>query len=271
MRPFSVSRAALGVYAVLFCIAMLLPLALVVIVSLTNGGHIAFPPTQFGFKWIGRAFTDGQFRAAFRFSAELALITTVISGVIGVMGAYALERFRVPGKPFIIVLASLSLFVPHILLALGFLRMFAQLGIATAPLGLIGGDVGITLPFVLGLTLSGFKGLDSRLELASATLGATGWQTFRYVIVGAIAPSVVGALTFTFLLSFDESVLSIFLSRPGNTTLPAQIYNYSAQTSDPLIAAVSAILIALALAVIAVLDRFVGILDILAGGAATAQ
>jgi putative spermidine/putrescine transport system permease protein len=126
------------------------------------------------------------------------------------------------------------------------------------------GHLLITVPYVLRLTLTSLRGMDPQLERASQSLGATSWQTTRYVVLPNIAPGLLAGVVFSFLISFDEVTISLFTGLPGNTTLPTEIFHIASQGSDPIVTAVSGIMILLSAALVLLAEKTVGVLKMIA-------
>ena len=114
------------------------------------------------------------------------------------------------------------------------------------------------LPFVVRLMVTSFSVLPRDLEDAAATLGARPLAAFLHVTLPLAAPGAIAAGALAFLLSFDETVVSLFLVGPRLTTLPVVLFHYAENRADPLLAAWSVVLIALALAVVLVADKLAG-------------
>jgi putative spermidine/putrescine transport system permease protein len=256
--------AARRIFAVVFSVFMLLPLTIILVASFTNEGYVQFPPDSFGIRWYVAAINNRAFMDGLLFSLQTAIGVAAIAGVLGIAGALVLARARFPGRDTILSLLLMPLALPHIVLAIALLQIFGSLRIATSPWGLMAGHVLITLPYVLRLTMTSLLGFDRQIERASASLGATAWQTFRYVTLPIIAPGVVAGLVFAFLLSFDEVTISLFTSLPGRSTLPAEIFNFATQGSDPVVTAVSGLMIIIASGVLLIVERFFGVLRLIA-------
>jgi putative spermidine/putrescine transport system permease protein len=156
---------------------------------------------------------------------------------------------------------TMPLAIPHVVLALALLQLFAFVQVPTAPLGLLAAHVLITSPYVLRLALTSLHDMDHQIERASYSLGASQWQTFRLVTLPIIAPGVAAGI-------FDEVTTSIFLTLPDKKTLPARIFAIASQGSDPVITATSGLLIMLATVLIIVLERYFGVLRLIVGGRA---
>ena len=114
------------------------------------------------------------------------------------------------------------------------------------------------MPYVLRTVSATLHGVNRHLEESAAILGANRWQTFWHVTLPLIRPGLIAGATFSLIISFDEFTVSLFLTGPGLMTLPLEIYNYTEFTIDPTIAAISTVLIALSVAVIVAIERFLG-------------
>ena len=251
-------------FAVVFSGLMLLPLMIVLFSSFTNEGYVKFPPSSFGLRWYKAALANADFTSALIFSLEIATIVAILSGTIGVLSAIGLSQYKFPGRNAVIALLTMPLTLPHIVLAISLLQLFSALAIPSSPFGLLAGHLVITIPYVLRLTMASLTDQDPQIERASYTLGASRWQTLRLVTLPMILPAVLAGVVFAFLLSFDEVTVSIFTSLPGHTTLPAEIFQVASQGSDPVITAVSGLMIILASTLVIVVEYFFGVLRLIA-------
>ena len=250
-------------FAVLFCAFTVLPLAVILAASFTDAGYISFPPPSLGLRWYVAALQDSTMMSAFAYSLKIAVVVAALSGMIGVLGAVALAHHDFSGRDAILGVIMMPLALPHIVIAIALLQLVSIVSVPIAPHGLVAGHVLFTLPFVVRLTLTSLVGLNPQLAQASYSLGASAWQTFRRVTLPLIAPGAMAGIVFAFLLSFDEVTLSIFLSLPGHTTLPAELFNYASQGDDPVITAVSGLMIILATVLMLLVERFFGVLRLM--------
>ena len=129
---------------------------------------------------------------------------------------------------------------------------------AFAP-GLALGHLMVVLPFVVRLLVTAFSTMPRDLEDAAATLGARPLAGFLHVTLPLAAPGAIAAATLSFLLSFDETVISLFLVGPRLTTLPVTLFHYAETRSDPMLAALAGSLMVLTLAIVVTVDRLVGV------------
>ena len=262
----SIAFRILRTYSWFLAMLLMSPLAIIMIVSLTNDGSIRFPPQNFGFRWILTAFTERSFVQAFTFSVVIAAIVSMTATLLAMSTAVALTRFEFGGKGFVQAYVMAPLLLPHLVIAIGLIQLFSVLKWTTSPEGLIAGHVVCVFPLVLRLCLVSLAETDPMAEKAAYSLGASRFYVFRRITIPQVASAAVSGSLIAFLLSFDESVIAIFTSTPGRTTLPVMIFNYVEQRSDPLIAAVSSIMIGFAIILIILADRSVGVLQLLSGG-----
>jgi putative spermidine/putrescine transport system permease protein len=251
-------------FAVLFAAFMLLPIGVVMIVSFTAESYVRFPPHAYGLRWYFEALDDHTFTGALAYSVEIAVAVSILAGALGVSSALALHRYRFRGRNALNNLLMMPLALPHIVIAIALLQLFSLTTVSVAPYGLVAGHVLVTTPFVLRLALTSLADFNRQLELSSYSLGASPWQTFRHITLPLIAPGVAAGIVFAFLLSFDEVTISIFLALPGQTPLPAEIFNYASQGDDPVITAVSGLMVIFAVLLVVVVDRLFGVLRLMA-------
>jgi len=174
-----------------------------------------------------------------------------------------LHRYEFRGRRVIEGLIMMPLALPHIVVAIALLQLFSLVAVPVAPYGLVAGHVLVTTPFVVRLAITSLADFNRQLELSSYSLGASPCQTFRYITLPLIAPGVAAGLVFAFLLSFDEVTISIFLALPGQTPLPAEIFNYASQGDDPIITAVSGLMVIFAVVLVLVVEWLFGVLRLM--------
>jgi putative spermidine/putrescine transport system permease protein len=157
------------------------------------------------------------------------------------------------------------LIVPHLVLGVALLRLFSLIG-ATGSFGwLILAHTLIVTPYVLRLIVAASSGMDRHCEDAALSLGASRATVFWRVTLPMILPGVTGGWLLAFINSFDEVTMSIFVTSPVTVTLPVRMYMYATESVDPLMAAVSALMVALTAGVMLILDRLYGLDKILVG------
>jgi putative spermidine/putrescine transport system permease protein len=236
-----------------------LPLVVVVAAAFTSANYVAFPPVAFGTKWFALALQSPEFVSALVLSLELAastalIATTLATGIVWSLRARNPRAYRAG-----ITFFSLPLMVPVVLIALASLQLWASIGVARSAWLLLVGHLILTLPFALRIMNAAFSMLDPTLEMAAYALGTSQWRTFLRITLPRVFAGVAGSLALTFLLSFDDVVVAVFLAAPGVRTLPAVIFNHLDQSLSPDLLAISAVIIAISVAIILAALRFAGV------------
>ncbi len=240
---------------------LLSPLAVVLVLSFSSGQYLTFPPPGISLRWYGELLASGAVLEAAGRSVVLALLVTAVAVLAGFPAALAVARGGAPG--WMEGLLALPLLLPTLVIGLGLLMVLQPLGLLATWPGLALGHLMVVLPFVVRLLATSFRAMPADLEAAAATLGARPVAAFFWVTLPMAAPGAVAAATLSFLLSFDETVISLFLVGPRLTTLPVTLFRYAETRTDPMLAALAVSLIVLTLAIVLVVDRVVGVTRVL--------
>lgn len=235
------------------------PLVVIVGGSFTETPFVAFPPQGFTWRWYVQLMHRGDFLHAFGVSILLAGLCSV--GALGLGGAAALglHRSGFAGRAAFRAFVMSPLVLPTIVTGVALLQFYYLIDLDAPFGGLLIGHVLITIPYVVRTMGAGLVGLDPALEEAAGSLGAGAWRTVFTVTLPAIAPSIMAAVIFVFVTSFDQTTVSLFLAGPDAMPLPVRIYNYIDFAVDPMVASVSTLLIVFAFGVIALLQRVLGL------------
>ena len=151
------------------------------------------------------------------------------------------------------------LVLPTIVTGVALLQFYYLIDFDAPFAGLVIGHIVITVPYVVRTVGAGLSRTDPALDEAAASLGASPPRVLWRVTIPAVMPSISAAVIFVFITSFDQATVSIFLSGPDVTPLPVRILNTIDFSVDPMIAAVSTILIVFAFALVALLQRLLGL------------
>lgn len=243
----------------LFIGFILAPLLIVCVVAFTPLGYISLPTNRISLRWFAAILDNPRFISAFWLSLALGLVSSVIATLLAVPAALAIARNRFPGRDALSAFLLSPLMIPHIVLGVAFLRYFSSIGINGTFAGLAMGHVVVILPFALRLVLAAATGMDPAVERAAESLGASRFTVFRRITLPLIFPGIVSGWLLAFITSFDELTMSVFIANPSTTTLPVRMFLQIQDTIDPMVAAVSALLIAGTLVLMLVLDRLVGL------------
>ncbi len=252
------SRLALGTAVTAIYVFLLIPVVIIVFSSFNPTQVNTFPPEGFSLHWYREFFESRGFVSAFKFSVVLGLIASFLATMIGFLTAYGLVRFMKRGREIGQSLAMLPVMIPHILISISLLLLLTLLPIPELG-GLIVGHTIICLPFTVAGIIASLEGVDHQLELAAYTLGASRVRVMWEVTIPLTAPGILSALIFAFIISFGDVYIALFLSGPGMTTLPIEIFSYMQWESTPVIAAITTIQIVLIVVLGLVIERLVGL------------
>lgn len=218
---------------------LLAPMVIVILAGLNSGDHLSFPPEGLSFRWIIAFFDSDIFLPAYGFSLVVALITMVFSTILGTTISIFLVRTRFVGREFMRAFFMSPLMLPGIVLGLALYLFYISSGIGlvrTIP-GLIIGHILVTCPYVIGTVSAALVGFDTSLEEAARSLGAGRLHTFRKITLPVIAPGIVAGAVFSFIVSFGQFDVSLFLTPPNSTPLPMALYISLRYTFEPTAAA----------------------------------
>ena len=213
-------------------------------------------PFAYSTEWYERLSGNGELlRASWR-SVWIATVVTVIATTLGTMASIALFRHDFPGKQVLRVLLFPPIAIPWLITGTAMLIFFYGIGIGRGTPAVILGHVALALPYVIVVVTARLATFDPVLEEAARSLGASPWLVTRAVTLPWIAPGVIAGGLFAFAVSFDQFVVSYFLSEPGDATLPVLIYTSIRKGFTPEINAISTIIIALSMAIMLLAARF---------------
>ena len=256
MRAINIALYAVTCFVLLLIIG---PLALVVLTSFSSGDYFSFPPPGFSLRWFHEFFSLPNMRAAFLLSLELAIGTSFVSITLGVMAALYVSRWRGRTAGIMQSLFMAPLVFPTIILGLALLLCYRLIGMPVLP-GLALAHVLVGLPYCFRATLSSLQSFDVTLEEAGASLGASPLRCFFLITLPLIWPGVVSGWLFAFIVSFGELNTALFLTGPGVTTLPIEIFSYlQFQGSQLVIAAASTLQVGMILFLVLLVERAIGL------------
>ncbi len=221
----------------------------------------------FTLKYYAVAWNNVSLVDAFVNSLTIALMATVVSTIIGATVALMLWRFRFPGKAAYEGFMALPIVIPEICMGVAMLVFFARTGQWMAsfksgpfhwwhelfsiwPLQLSAitiSHIAFCFPFVSVVVRARMAGFNRELEESSKDLGASEWQTFRYVILPYMQPGLIAGALLAFTLSLDDFVITFFTSGPDTVTFPVKVYSLVRRGVSPDINAASTALIVITL------------------------
>lgn len=249
----------------LFTLFILAPLLVVMAVSFTGKGYISMPGEGLSLRWYRAILDASEIVDAFWFSVRLGLVAASCAVLLAVPAALGLVRYRFAGRDALIAFFMSPLMIPQVVLGAAFLRFFNLAGLSGSFGWLMLTHVVVIVPYALRLVLSAATGMNQEIEHAGLSLGASRWKVFLRITIPMLLAGIAGGWMLSFIQSFDELTMTIFVATPGTMTLPVAMYNHIAQTIDPLVASVSTVLIVGTLALMLLLDRIVGLEKVLVG------
>jgi putative spermidine/putrescine transport system permease protein len=238
---------------------ILSPIVIVVALAFSADNFILFPPSDYSLRWFRQLASNASLLNAVLLSAQIACVVTALSLAIGVPAALALDKAQFRGQEALKNFFLAPLLLPTLIVGLALLLLFTPLRLTATLPGLVLGHMTVTLPFVIRMMTTAFSTLPDDIEAAAATLGARPWRVIWRVTLPLATPGLIACGALSFLLSFDETVISLFLSGPRASTLPVEMVRYVEGRTDPLVAALSVILIVATLIVVIVVERLVGV------------
>jgi putative spermidine/putrescine transport system permease protein len=227
-----------------------LPIIIVVALSFSSASYLTFPPPAFGVRWYRAYLSSREWLDSTWLSIAVASSVVVIATTLGTLAALGLRHLTGAVRTAIGALILSPLIVPGIVVAIGIYYAFATFRLVSTALGLVLAHTCLAVPFVVTSVSVSLAGLDRRLEQAALSLGATPTGTFRQITLPLIVPGVLVGALFAFVTSFDELIVTLFLSGSGAITLPRRMWDDLRFAIDPTIAAVSTLTIALSAALL---------------------
>lgn len=253
---FRAGFIGIGVLSVVF---LLLPLVVVVGVSFTDAEYLRFPPSGFSLRWYAEMLSDASYLRATVVSCLLALCATIGALVLGVPAAVALSRGNFSGQRALMALFLSPLILPSVVIGAAMLQYASTLGFARSFAALAIGHTVIVLPYVIRTTLASLTRFDLALEEAARDLGADGIRAFFLVTLPVIKPGVVAGAMFAMIISWINVEVSVFQVTSALMTIPVKMFDQIQYSVGPVIAAVSAATIYLAVLIVLALDAVIGL------------
>jgi putative spermidine/putrescine transport system permease protein len=237
-----VGRFLLWTLVIFVLLFLALPLFIVFPISFSSSSYLEFPPKNLSLKWYQDYFSSHVWLSATLLSLKVALMTMLLTSVIGTLAAFGFARTRLKGKGVFFLLTLSPMLVPTIVISVAAYSLFAKLYLIENFWGLVIGHSLLASPFVLINVFASLQGFDITLERASTSLGATKLRTFYHVTFPLIRPGIMTGALFAFLISFEELVISMWVSG-SRYTLPVKMWMDVRLEINPTLAAVSSLLI----------------------------
>ncbi|MEY3004952.1 MAG: hypothetical protein RLZZ491_2128 [Pseudomonadota bacterium] len=219
------------------------PALIAIPVSLTSQNYLSLPWDGLSLQYYREVFTSPDWMSSFFQSSIIGLTSAALATVMGTLAAVGLWRVSSRWGEVLRGFLLLPLVIPPIIAAMAFYRLYFPLRLIDTYTGLILAHAVLAAPLVLITVGASLAGFDRRLEQASRNLGASAGQTLWRVILPSIRPGVISGAVFAFIASWDEIVVTLFLSKFSVYTLPRRMWNGIRENTDPAVAAAAVILL----------------------------
>ena len=236
-------RLWLYVLAVVTMALLVTPTLIVIPMSFSESQYLEFPPENWSLRWYEHYLSSPEWMTATATSFKAAFLTMLVATPIGVLAAYGLHASRLPYLRFFFVLLITPMMVPVVLVAIGAFYAYVKLQILYTMTGLVLAHSLLAIPLVVIVVGSALKSYDMNQENAARSLGAPRWKAFLTITLPQIRFAVITSALLSFLTSFDEVVIAMFISGGDNPTLTRNMFNALRDQIDPTIASISTIMI----------------------------
>lgn len=250
-------RLWLYVVAAIIMLLLVIPTFIVIPMSFSDSQYLEFPPSNWSVRWYDEYFGSSKWMRATVTSFQIGVLTMLVATPLGTAAAYALfvSGHRAARAVFMFLITPMI--VPVILIAIGAFYAFGRVGLNNTITGLVLAHTVLAAPLVMIVITAALRSYDLNQELVARSLGASRLKAFFAITLPQIKFSVVTAALLSFLTSFDEVIIAIFVSGGVNATLTKHMFAALRDYIDPTIAAISTIMV-LVSSVLLLATQFIG-------------
>jgi putative spermidine/putrescine transport system permease protein len=258
----------LALLAGLGWLAMVAPLVVVAGVALNAGRTLSFPPQGLSLQWFAAALGSDGLMGSLWLSLRLALVTTVLALAVGVPAALGIVRLA-RRQALVTQMLSAPLLLPGLVIGFGLYILVAVFApvLRGSLITLVLGHVVVAMPWVITTTLAAARRLDPDLPEVARSLGAGAMRIFLRITLPGLAPGIVAGGIFSFIASFSQFDVSLFLGTANATPLPVALFTSLQNRADPSIAAMGMVSILTVMAAMALVNRMFSISTLFGGQA----
>ena len=236
-------RLWLYLVAAIIMMLLVIPTLIVVPMSFSDSQYLEFPPSNWSLRWYDKYFGSSKWMRATVTSLQIGVLTMLVATPLGTAAAYALFVSGHRAAKGIFMFLITPMIVPVILIAIGAFYAFGQVGLNNSITGLVLAHSALAAPLVMIVITASLRSYDLNQERVARSLGATRLKAFFLVTLPQIKFSVIIAALLSFLTSFDEVIVAIFVSGGSNATLTKHMFSALRDFIDPTIAAISTIMV----------------------------
>ncbi|MGV1760216.1 ABC transporter permease [Rhizobium sp. A22-96] len=224
---------------------LLLPILFIAALSFGSSQWLIFPPPGWTLRWYGELLSDPQWLESAWTSFRIALIVTVLSVLLGLVTSFGLVRGKFLFRDALKALFLTPMILPVVVFAVALYAFFLRIGLGGTLVGFVLSHLILALPFSILSISSALEGFDKSIEDAAVLCGASPLEAKIRVTLPAISHGLFSAAVFSFLTSWDEVVVAIFMASPTLQTLPVKVWTTLRQDLTPVVATASTLLILL--------------------------
>ncbi|MGE0723247.1 MAG: ABC transporter permease [Alphaproteobacteria bacterium] len=237
------SRLWLYVFATLVMAFLVFPTVIVIPMSFSASQYLEFPPRQWSLRWYENYLGSTAWMQATATSIKAGILTAIVATPLGTLAAYGLFLSRLRAAALVVPLLLTPIIVPVILVGIAIFYAYVRLKLVNTLTGLVLAHALLAIPLVMMIVTSALRSYDMNQERVARSLGASRPRAFLLVTLPQIRFAVVTSAVLSFLTSFDEVVVALFISGGDNSTLTRNMFNALRDQIDPTIAAISTVMI----------------------------
>ncbi|MBO5666359.1 MAG: ABC transporter permease [Firmicutes bacterium] len=232
-----------SVYLAVILFLTYVPILLTVVYSF-NASKLTSIWEGFSLKWYQELFRDRDLREALINSLILAVSSCSAATIIGTMGALGMKKVPLKTNGLIESISTMPMMIPEIILGIVFMAAFSLVGLPFGMTTLIIAHTAFCIPYIFMMVRARLEGMDQSIEDAARDLGAGPFRLFWDITLPMILPAVLSGMLLAFAMSFDDVIISLFVTGPKVNTLPVKIYTKLKTGVTPEINALATIMLA---------------------------
>lgn len=249
-----VNKSLKKIYTTLIFLFLYAPIIILIIFSF-NSSKSRGVWTGFTFKWYVELFKNEEVLTALYYTVLIAILSSLISTVIGTFAAIGIYNMNYLGKKIVLNLNYLPILNPDIVTAVSLMTLFRFANIEFGFLTMLLAHITFNIPYVILSILPKLKQLNRHLAEAAMDLGATPFYALRKVIIPEIMPGIVTGALIAFTLSIDDFVISFFTTGPQVTNLSITVYSMARRGINPVINALSTLMFLSVLGLLIIINK----------------
>ncbi len=236
-------RLWLYIISGIIILLLIMPTFIVIPMSFSDSQFLEFPPKVWSLRWYAEYLETPRWMNATFVSLQVATLSMLVATPLGTMAAYGLFVSNHPLGKIIFFFLITPMIVPLILIAIGTFYVFGQVGFTNTITGIVLAHSVLAIPLVMIIITSALKTYDMNQELVARSLGASRLRAFFAITLPQIKFSIITSALLAFITSFDEVIISIFISGGQTATLTKQMFSALRDYIDPTIAAISTFMV----------------------------